>query len=214
MSDDTARTLRLDINGASLHVETTGTGDPIVLVHAGIADARMWDPTVPAFTTDHRVIRYDMRGYGRSTIPPLPFAHHDDLAAIFTALELGPSIVIGASYGGEVAASFAIEHPENVLAVAIRQPGAPTRLLTGDSLFPGGIGKTDDDEQYERLLTDVVERLFRRFPDDTVFHPGHGLPSTIGRERGFLNRWRLIRDLPAQNPANDKYDPALDSAEG
>ncbi|NLT25669.1 MAG: MBL fold metallo-hydrolase [Microbacteriaceae bacterium] len=105
-------------------------------------------------------------------------------------------------------------HTEGSIAVAIRQPGAPTRLLTGDSLFPGGIGKTDDDEQYERLLTDVVERLFRRFPDDTVFHPGHGLPSTIGRERGFLNRWRLIRDLPAQNPANDKYDPALDSAEG
>lgn len=114
MSEDTAGTLRLDINGASLHVETTGTGDPIVLVHAGIADARMWDPTVPAFTTDHRVIRYDMRGYGRSTIPPLPFAHHDDLAALFDALELGPSIVIGASYGGEVAASFAIEHPELV----------------------------------------------------------------------------------------------------
>lgn len=134
MSEGIAGTRRLDINGASLHVETTGTGDPIVLVHAGIADARMWDPTVPAFAPDHRVIRYDMRGYGRSTIPPLPFAHHNDLAAIFDGLALDPAVVIGASYGGEVAATFAIEHPELVRGLVLvntlagmREPSAQLR---------------------------------------------------------------------------------------
>lgn len=119
MPDTAARTARLDINGARLHVETTGAGDPIVLVHAGIADARMWDPIVPALAGDHRVVRYDLRGYGRSTIPPAPFAHHDDLAAIFRELDLGPAVVIGASYGGEVATALAIERPELVRALVL-----------------------------------------------------------------------------------------------
>ena len=97
-------------------------------------------------------------------------------------------------------------HTPGSIAVAIRQPGEATRLLTGDSLFPGGIGNTwDDAARYEQLLTDCVERIFRKFPDETVFYPGHGLPSTLGRERGFLNRWRLLGGLPAANPAQDAY---------
>lgn len=119
MPEDSIGATQLDINGARIHVESTGEGDPIVLVHAGIADARMWDPTVPALAGDHRVVRYDMRGYGRSTIPPQPFAHHDDLAALFEALKLGPAVVIGASYGGEVATALAIEHPELVRGLVL-----------------------------------------------------------------------------------------------
>ncbi len=119
MPEDAIETRQIDINGARIHVETTGEGDPIVLVHAGIADSRMWVPTIPALAGDHRVVRYDMRGYGRSTIPPHPFAHHDDLAALFEVLQLGPAVVIGASYGGEVAASFAIEHPELVRGLVL-----------------------------------------------------------------------------------------------
>lgn len=119
MAEGTAGTSWHQINGARLHVEATGEGDPIVLVHAGIADARMWDPTVPALAADHRVVRYDMRGYGRSSIPSQPFAHHDDIAAIFRALDLDPAVVIGASYGGEVGASFAIEHPDLVRGLVL-----------------------------------------------------------------------------------------------
>ncbi len=96
-------------------------------------------------------------------------------------------------------------HTPGSIAVVIRQPGEATRILTGDSLFPGGIGNTwDDPERYRQLLTDCVERIFRRFPDETVFYPGHGLPSTIGRERGFLNRWRLLGDLDPVDPSTDR----------
>lgn len=99
-------------------------------------------------------------------------------------------------------------HTEGSIAVAIRQPGEAVRLLTGDSLFPGGVGNTDgDQERFEQLLGDVVERVFRRFADDTVFYPGHGLPSLLGKERGFLNRWRILGGLPPRNPADDRYVP-------
>ncbi|MGO1544698.1 MAG: MBL fold metallo-hydrolase [Gulosibacter sp.] len=100
-------------------------------------------------------------------------------------------------------------HTDGSVALAITVPGQAPRLITGDSLFPGGIGNTwDDSERYEQLLTDCVERLFRRYPDETVFYPGHGLPSTLGKERGFLNRWRLLGGLAAENPAKDAYSPS------
>lgn len=99
-------------------------------------------------------------------------------------------------------------HTDGSVALAIVQEGEAPRLITGDSLFPGGIGNTwDDPERYEQLLTDCVERIFRQYPNETVFYPGHGLPSTLGKERGFLNRWRLLGGLPTGNPADDAYSP-------
>src|SRR4051812_40671751 len=74
------------VNGARLYYEAAGAGHPLVLVHAGIADCRMWDEQVDAFAEHHRVIRYDLRGFGRSDMPPGPFAHHDDLRGLLRAL--------------------------------------------------------------------------------------------------------------------------------
>ena len=119
MATSSAGSRRIDVNGATLHCETAGAGDAIVLVHSGITDSRMWDAQIEPLTRDHLVVRYDMRGFGRSTIPPEPFAHHDDLFGLFHALDLGPSVLIGASYGGDVAAAFAIEHPELIQALVL-----------------------------------------------------------------------------------------------
>ncbi len=56
-----------DVNGAYLYYEVAGEGPALVLVHARVADSRMWDPQVATFAPQHRVIRYDMRGFGRSS---------------------------------------------------------------------------------------------------------------------------------------------------
>ena len=64
-------------------------------------------------------------------------------------------------------------------------------LWTGDSLFPGGVGNTRGDKaNFESLINDVTTKLFDRYPDDTVFHPGHGKDSTLGAERPSLPEWR------------------------
>ncbi|MBN9644566.1 MBL fold metallo-hydrolase [Corynebacterium mendelii] len=63
-------------------------------------------------------------------------------------------------------------------------------LFTGDSLFPGGVGKTTGGNDFTRLLNDVVTRVFTVYPDDTVVHPGHGAPTTLGAERPQLDQWR------------------------
>lgn len=68
--------------------------------------------------------------------------------------------------------------------------GGPTHLFTGDSLFPGGPGKTNSKSDNESLLTDLTAKIFDRFGDDTVVHPGHGDATTLGAERPQLGEWR------------------------
>lgn len=63
-------------------------------------------------------------------------------------------------------------------------------LFLGDSLFPGGVGHTVNESDFSRLFNDVKTRVFDVYPDDTVVHPGHGLPTTLGAERPHLEEWR------------------------
>jgi glyoxylase-like metal-dependent hydrolase (beta-lactamase superfamily II) len=70
-----------------------------------------------------------------------------------------------------------------------RLSGAP-HVFTGDSLFPGGVGKTNSPEDFDSLLTDVTERLFGPLADGTWVYPGHGKDTTLGTERPHLGEWR------------------------
>lgn len=64
-----------------------------------------------------------------------------------------------------------------------------TNLFVGDSLFPGGVGKTNSENDFVRLYKDVTERLFDVYPDETIVRPGHGKPTTLGDERPHLPEW-------------------------
>ncbi|MGC0250635.1 MBL fold metallo-hydrolase [Pseudactinotalea sp. Z1748] len=66
-------------------------------------------------------------------------------------------------------------------------------LFTGDSLFPGGVGRTTSEEDFDSLLTDVQTRIFDVYDDDAVVHPGHGDNTTLGAERPELDHWRERR---------------------
>ena len=82
-------------------------------------------------------------------------------------------------------------HTEGSVALALR--GADddvTHLFTGDCLFPGGVGKTWQEGDFERLLGDVTRKVFDVYPDSTVIYPGHGDDTTLGTERPHLEEWR------------------------
>ncbi|MBA3330990.1 MAG: alpha/beta fold hydrolase [Actinobacteria bacterium] len=111
-----------DIEGARLWYEERGEGPAVVLLHAGIADARMWDEQVDALAEGHRVIRYDMRGYGHSPLPPGPFSHVRDLEALLAHLDCGHVSLVGLSHGGQVALDFALTRPEPVKALVLVAP--------------------------------------------------------------------------------------------
>jgi glyoxylase-like metal-dependent hydrolase (beta-lactamase superfamily II) len=81
-------------------------------------------------------------------------------------------------------------HTPGSIALLYRDPAGHPHLFTGDSLFPGGVGKTTTPENFTSLLNDVSERLFDALPDDTWFYPGHGDDSTLGEQKPHLDEWR------------------------
>ena len=81
-------------------------------------------------------------------------------------------------------------HTPGSIAALYRDPEGTPHLFTGDSLFPGGVGRTTSPEDFTSLVNDVEERLFGALPDETWFYPGHGADSTLGAERPKLGEWR------------------------
>ena len=117
--------MHADLGTKQLWYEIEGEGPAVVLAHAGIADSRMWDAQVADLARDHRVLRYDLPGYGRSTLPPGPFSHVDDLARLLELAGIGSATVVGCSLGGRVALELALERPELVDALVLVAPGLP-----------------------------------------------------------------------------------------
>ena len=82
-------------------------------------------------------------------------------------------------------------HTPGSVAVLYRDTEAPPQLFTGDSLFPGGVGRTGSHADFDSLIADVERRLFDVLPDDTHVAPGHGDDTTLGAGRPHLAEWRL-----------------------
>jgi pimeloyl-ACP methyl ester carboxylesterase len=110
-----------DVNGASLYYETAGAGTGLVFIHGMGADARVWDAQVEFFARRCQVVRYDMRGFGRSTLPVegLPYTHTADLLALLHSLGLSSAILVGHSMGGAIALDFALSYPETAPALVL-----------------------------------------------------------------------------------------------
>ena len=98
---------------------------------------------------------------------------------------------VGNFDGFDVTAVHLRGHTPGSIALVYQDPEGPAHVFSGDSLFPGGVGNTQKDPaRFAQLITDVSERLFEVYPDDTVVHPGHGQPTTLGAERPHLEEWR------------------------
>ncbi len=116
-----------DVNGARLYYEVAGEGQPLVLIHAGICDSRMWDEQVAVFSPHFRVIRYDARGFGRSHMPDDSFAHYQDLHALLDCLEVKQAHVVGVSMAGTIALEFALAYPNMVSSLVLVAAMVPGR---------------------------------------------------------------------------------------
>jgi 3-oxoadipate enol-lactonase len=111
------------INGARIHYERTGEGLPVIFLHAGVADGRMWEPQVATFAKHFDVIRPDMRGFGKTDLPPGRWSPAADVLGLVDHLGLKPAHVIGCSIGGGVAIDFAIQHGERLSRLVLVGPG-------------------------------------------------------------------------------------------
>lgn len=109
--------------GRTLAADAVGDGPPVVLIHEGIADSRMWDDVVPALAERHRVIRYDLPGFGGSPLGGEPISSTDDLEAVLDAFGATRAALVGASLGGRIALEFAVERRDRVSALLLVAPG-------------------------------------------------------------------------------------------
>jgi len=113
----------MTVNGVELAYEEAGSGHPLLLIHAGIADRRMWDDTQGAFADRYRVIRPDLRGYGDTPAATEPFTNWRDLAGLLRALDAVPAHVVGVSMGGSAVLDLAVAEPGLVDRLVLVAPG-------------------------------------------------------------------------------------------
>src|SRR5262252_8058024 len=110
----------LQVEQGQLFFECTGEGDPVVFLHGFGLDLRMWAPQFDAFRSAFRVIRYDLRGFGLSSSPPVDeYAHEEDLNALLLHLGVKSVHVVGLSMGGGMALRFAAVHSQMVRSLVL-----------------------------------------------------------------------------------------------
>lgn len=106
-------------------------------------------------------------------------------AAVNVELHNGDTIAFA---GHELPVIILRGHTPGGAAVEVDIDGVPN-LFVGDSLFPGGVGKTTSEGDFIRLYKDLTERVFDAYPDESIVWPGHGKPTTLGKERPQLGEW-------------------------
>ncbi|HUS16718.1 MAG TPA: alpha/beta hydrolase [Chloroflexia bacterium] len=141
-------------------------GVPVVLLHGNVSAARFWEETMLALPAEYRALAPDLRGYGETEAVPVDATRGvrdwaDDLAALVTALDLGPFHLVGWSLGGGVAMQYAIDHPATLRSLTLVAPLAPygfggTRDAAGSPTYPdfaGSGGGTANPEFVRRIAT-------------------------------------------------------------
>ena len=109
-----------EIDNAAIYYEAAGSGQPMIFIHAGVADSRQWVKEFTQFSKNFAVIRYDMRGYGKSEPVDGEFTHLGDLVALLEHLSIDqPAILIGCSMGGSTALDFALDYSDKVKALVL-----------------------------------------------------------------------------------------------
>jgi 3-oxoadipate enol-lactonase len=108
-----------------LHVEHAGAGPAVVLIHAGVADSRMWDPQWAAWQTRFALTRLDLRGFGRAGPPVGAFSHAGDVLGVLDTAGIGRALIVGASFGGLVGLDLATSYPERVAGLVLADAPLP-----------------------------------------------------------------------------------------
>lgn len=157
---------RIEVDGAEIHTEVRGAGEPVLLIGAADEDAEVYRGIAERLAQAHSVVTYDRRGTGRSDRVDWPSdssRHADDAAAIIRILDLRDVVVLGASAGGIVALRLALRHPKSPKAVLVYEPGI--------------FGMAEGGEELRLRVEAAVEGHLLSHPDDW-----QGATDALGRE--------------------------------
>ncbi len=193
-----------EVNGTSLYYEQAGQGRTLVFIHGFSLDCRMWDDQFESFARGFHVIRYDLRGFGRSApASDDPFDSAADLKALLEYLNVERATVIGLSLGGGIAIDFALAFPELTAA-----------LVTADSGLPGypwprGRPMTGPAELARSVGIDAAKQLWL---SSELFAPAFERPEVSVRMSDYVgdySGWHWLND----NPAIMSQPPAIECLE-
>jgi pimeloyl-ACP methyl ester carboxylesterase len=107
-----------DINGGKIYFEIEGHGPALVMIHGGLVNHHLWDDQFDYFVHQgYQVLRFDVRGYGQSSIPDRSFSYHNDLKLLMDSLGLERAVIMGLSMGGGIAIDFTLTYPDKVTAL-------------------------------------------------------------------------------------------------
>jgi pimeloyl-ACP methyl ester carboxylesterase len=144
------------IDNAKIYYEAAGKGLPLVMIHAGVADSRQWNNEFTNFAQSYQVIRYDMRGYGKSEPVDGEFSHMSDLVSLLDTLEIyKPIVIMGCSMGGGLAMDFALTHPSRAKALIMVDSG-PSGLKLD---VPSSSKFADAEKAFEAGDMDLVAEI-------------------------------------------------------
>lgn len=132
---------------ARIWYQATGEGDPVLFIHAGICDSRMWDPQFAGRPESHRYIRYDQQGFGRTPLAGDPYTGHEDALAVLDGAGAGSAVVVGCSMGGGTAIDLALAAPDRIRGLVLIGAWSP--------------GFTGPDAEYEPAQWPEVVASFR-----------------------------------------------------
>lgn len=142
--------------GATLKGDYSGEGPGVVLLHAGVADRRMWQGQVAALRRAHRVAAYDRRGFGETSSQDEAFSNVQDLSAVLDYLELETPTLVGCSQGGRVAIDYALTYPNRVRSLVLVAPAvsgapAPSEMPAEIESLLEELDRADEAEDIERV---------------------------------------------------------------
>ena len=139
----------IEIGGATLTGVEMGEGLPVVFLHAGVCDNRMWHEQMRvAAENGWHAISYDRRGYGEAESEDEPFSHLDDLEAVLEAFDIHAAVFVGCSMGGGLAVDFALQNPGRVIGL----------VLMGTSITGAPWSTTLEERAIEMAEEDAWER--------------------------------------------------------
>lgn len=203
---DTTSTGTLHVNGAEFHYDSAGAGQPLVLLHAGICDRRMWDGQMAALAEHFRVVRYDLRGFGETPVPPGSYSHVADLAGVLAALGIERAHLLGCSKGGACALDFTLLHPERVsgLVLVCSSPSGyrPDPPAPEPAQWPALVAAFDagDLERAAELEVQVWVDGPRRGPDQ--------VDAVVRAKVRAMDLLALRHEVAAQGPEQKTEPPA------
>jgi len=182
MSDGSSPAGQGGRTAAGLAFDDRGSGSPVVLLHAGVADRRMWDPQVEPLTAAHRVIRYDARGFGESLPPQGPWSQHTDLVGLLDELLISRTHLVGASMGAGIAVEAALARPSVVDSLVLAAPGGALLGDSPDELLPIWAAEVDAlDHGDVEAAVEVNLRAWVDGPDRPPDAVDPGIRSFVGR---------------------------------